>query len=105
MRALLALSCFVAIQAVAQQQPTEIDPNTKIHGGADVRGSGADAGAGSRVETEPRRDESPANIARPEPLDPKEDKPISARKPQEREREREREREGDAAKGETAKPQ
>lgn len=105
MRALLALSCFFTFQAVAQQQPTEIDPNTKIQGGADMRGSGANAGTGGRVVAEPRRDDAPGSLGRPEPLDPKEDKPISARKPQEQERERERERARDAAKGETARPQ
>ena len=106
MRALLALLSFFAFPAVAQQQPAEIDPNTKIQGGADIRGSGANAGTGNRLETEPRRGEAPGTIARPEPLEPKEEKPISARKPQEQERERQREREnaGDAAKGETAKP-
>jgi hypothetical protein len=95
-----------------------LPPNTRIQGGADVRGSGANAGAGAqtdnRIETdksavgepseargEPsgrvRADER-GNVAGPDKSGPEKEKPISERKPQERELE-------DAAKGGTAKPQ
>ena len=84
--ALLAL----AFPAAAQERPVrpaEIDPNTKIQGGASSE---------KKSEAEPRVGQR-EDAARPEKTDPKEDKPISERKPQERERE-------DAAKGDTALP-
>lgn len=102
MRALLAFVCFLSVQAVAQQRPVEIDPNTRIQGGADVRGSGAKAGAEPR--TDPNLGVRPHDsdaVANPQKVDPKEDKPISARKPPDLDREREQ----DAARGETAKRQ
>ena len=99
MRVLAAILFLASVPALAQERPTpkDIDPNTKIQGGADVRGSGAGAGAGVRAEEqgEPRPVETP-----PKP-DIKEDRPTSARKPQEQEPRREE----DAARGNTAKPQ
>ena len=85
--------------AFAQEQPVrpaEIDPNTKIEGGADLRGSGAGAGAGARDEEKRQTDKSPVQPR--DELDqnrPEQDKPISERKPRERE---------DASKGETNAP-
>lgn len=75
--------------AAAQERPVEIDPNTKTQGGADVRGSGADAGE-NKASNKARAEE--------ERRDAK-DKPLAERKPRE-----ERESE-EAAKGATAKPQ
>jgi hypothetical protein len=67
-------------------RPIEIDPNTKIEGGADVRGSGASAGASTRSEEKTDADK-PRTQQREdaEQNRPEKDKPISARKPQERE--------------------
>lgn len=83
----------LVLPAFAQDRPIEIDPNTRIQGGADVRGSGANAGAGAKpddkIENNPRID--------PDNSGHEKDKPISERKPQDREPE-------DAAKGETARP-
>jgi hypothetical protein len=105
----LVLVAFPLV-ALGAERPVEIDPNTKIQGGADVRGSGANAGAGAqsdnRTETDRPRgepvDESRiperGNVAGPEKSGPEKDKPISERKPQEREPE-------DAAKGGSATPQ
>jgi hypothetical protein len=95
MRALLLASLgAVSFAVLATEPPVEIDPNTKIQGGADVRGSGAQAGAGARPDDKagsgPRVEER-ESAARPDKSEPKEDKPISARKPQE-----------DPAKGESA---
>jgi hypothetical protein len=113
----LILGAFVSI-TLAAERPLEIDPNTKTQGGADVSGSGANAGAGAKtdnkIETdksavgtpsetrgevrgEPRAEER-GNVAGPEKSGPEKDKPISERKPQEREPE-------DAAKGGSATPQ
>jgi hypothetical protein len=104
----MGVLCFALVLPVSAQNRVEIDPNTKIEGGADVRGSGANAGAGarsdnkieseSRVERreEPREDER-GNVAGPDRTAAEKDKPVSARKPQERELE-------DASKGAT-KPQ
>ena len=90
MRAVVGLICVgVVLTALAQEQERrlEIDPNTKIEGGADVRGSGANAGASARPDNK---------VEDKTPLDEhkriEKDKPISERKPQEREPE-------DAAKG------
>jgi hypothetical protein len=101
---LLGMCSFAAFPA---ESPVDIDPNTKTQGGADVRGSGANAGAGAqtdnRIETEKSQAE-PAdeprihergNVAGPDKSGPEKDKPVSERKPQERERE-------GASKGETA---
>jgi hypothetical protein len=100
MRAILAfvlLTC--ASVAPAQQRPPEIDPNTKIEGGADLRSSGANAGGGAstddRLKTEkarsPTHDKSRiderGNVAGPE-SDAEKDKPISERKPKQEEHER-----------------
>jgi hypothetical protein len=107
----IVLAAFPLV-AMGAERPVEIDPNTKIQGGADVRGSGANAGAGAqsdnrnRIETDKSRIE-PAeeprihergNVAGPDKSGPEKEKPISERKPQERELE-------EASKGETAKPQ
>jgi hypothetical protein len=85
--------CFLAaaFPVMGQQRPPDIDPNTKIEGGADVRGSGANAGVEKKEALETRSEH-----AEPEKAEREKDKPISARKPQE-----ERERES-AAKGESA---
>jgi hypothetical protein len=104
----MGVLCFALVLPVSAQNRVEIDPNTKIEGGADVRGSGANAGAGARSDNkiesetrvgrreEPREDER-GNVAGPDPTAAEKDKPVSARKPQERELE-------DASKGAT-KPQ
>ena len=83
------LAAALAAPAAAQQTPTEIDPNTKTQGGADVRGSGANAG--EKVDPEKARAEE-------ERRDTK-DKPMAERKPREEPRETE-----EAAKGSSAKP-
>jgi hypothetical protein len=62
--------------ALAAETPREIDPNTKIQGGADVSGSGSSAGAS---EQRKNTDEEKPRAEK--------DKPISERKPQERGRE------------------
>jgi hypothetical protein len=98
MRWLLVTVLLMPLIALGQQRPTEIDPNTKIEGGADAPGSGAGIGPDRKLDpAEPEREPT----VRTEKIDPKEDKPISARRPQDVNREREEE----AAKGETAKPQ
>lgn len=99
---LVALFLSVLSLAVhAAERPLDVDPNTKIEGGADLRGSGANAGAGARTDNkgdvEPRAPEERGSVARPDKTEPDKDKPISERKPQERELE-------DASKGAT-KPQ
>ena len=71
--------------ALAQDRRVEVDPNTKIEGGADVRGSGANAGAGAQPDN--RSESRTGNVAGPDRPDPEKDKPTSERKPQERERE------------------
>jgi hypothetical protein len=104
-----ALSLFSAV-AFGAERPLDIDPNTKTQGGADLRGSGANAGAGAqsdnKIETDKSRAESVdetrvherGTVAGPDKSAPEKDKPISERKPQERELE-------DASKGASAKPQ
>jgi hypothetical protein len=81
---LIALSTWGL--AAAQQRPVEIDPNTKIQGGADLPGSGASAGAGARSDSRPEAEPMPAerrrDVAQPE-KERQEDKPISERKPYE----------------------
>jgi hypothetical protein len=86
-----ALSIIVSLlssAAFAAQPPLEIDPNTRIQGGADVRGSGAAAGAGMRrddkMDTGPRVGSPANNIERPENSESDKDQPISERKPTER---------------------
>ena len=94
MRAIVGLICVgVVLTALAQEQERriEIDPNTKIEGGADVRGSGAGAGSGARPDN---RIENKAPVDEQKRIE--KDKPTSERKPQEREPEPE-----DAAKGVT----
>jgi hypothetical protein len=87
--------------AFAQDKPVEIDPNTKIQGGADVPASAGSAGAGARtdnrMESEPRVEQR-GEVAEPDRARIEKDKPISARKPEEPRPE------DDAAKGESAKP-
>jgi hypothetical protein len=88
MRAVVGLLCVGAVlTAFAQEKERglEIDPNTKIEGGADVRGSGANAGASARPDGK-IEDKTPLE----EQKQPEKDKPISERKPQEREPEGER---------------
>lgn len=90
MRSIPALIlCTFAVAAVAAERPVEIDPNTRIQGGADVRGSGANAGAGAQTDTRIEADKSGAGAssevrgeARTDKSDPEKDKPISERKPQ-----------------------
>jgi hypothetical protein len=77
MRSLLFL-LLLPLSALAADKPIDIDPNTKIQGGADVRGSGANAGTGANVE-EPKKED--AEI-KPKEKDEK-DKPTSERKPRE----------------------
>ena len=97
MRATLGFICLAfSLTVFAQQRPIEIDPNTKIQGGADLRESGGNAGAGAqsddkpqvgdRTESEPRIDQR-GDVARPEKTDPLRDKPVSARETQQRDRE------------------
>ena len=80
MRLFLALLLAWSAFAHGQQRPRDIDPNTKIEGGADVRSSGANAGAGTstRDKTEPEKS-PPRSRGEPDP-----DKPTSERKPRER---------------------
>ena len=90
MRAVLASLLVFFLQQVCAAPPVEIDPNTKIQGGADPRGSGAAAGSGmrrdSKMDTEPRT-EPPGNNARgPDRTEPDKDKPFSERKPREEDR-------------------
>lgn len=83
MRAVVGLICVGAVlTALAQEQERrlEIDPNTKIEGGADVRGSGANAGASARPDSK-TEDKAPVD----EQKRTEKDKPTSERKPQERE--------------------
>ena len=76
--------------AQGAQPPLEIDPNTRIQGGADPRGSGAAAGAGVRrdnkMDTEPRDEPPGTNVPRPDKTEPDRDQPISERKPREDDR-------------------
>jgi hypothetical protein len=82
----LAISLALALPAFADERPVEIDQNTKTQGGADLRGSGANAGAGARsdnkTESEPRIEER-RDVAQPDKVEHKEDRPISERKPSE----------------------
>ena len=93
MKAFLIFVLLAAGPALAQQKPIDIDPNTKTEGGADVRESGARAGA--RIEDKMERDNRRIDADSAE-----KDKPVTARKPREEERPSE-----EAAKGSTAKPQ
>jgi hypothetical protein len=85
-----ALSIIVSLlssAAFAAQPPLEIDPNTRIQGGADVRGSGAAAGAGMRddkMDTGSRVEPAGNNVKRPDKSESNKDQPISERKPTER---------------------
>ena len=79
---------LAAVAVFAEERPVEIDQNTKIQGGADVRGSGAHAGAGARsdskVEGGPRANEDARrDVAEPDKAERLEDKPISERRPRE----------------------
>ena len=97
----LAVLLLVTQMVFAQERPTEIDPNTKIQGGADVPASAGTAGAGARTdnrrESEPRVEQR-GEVAGPDRARIDKEKPISARKPEEPRPE------DDTAKGETAKP-
>ena len=103
LRSLFLLLSLLALPVKAAQAPIDVDPNTKTEGGADLRGSGANAGSGARSDdkidegarVEPRALPRPAergDVAGPEAAAAEKDKPISARKPRERELE-------DASKG------
>jgi hypothetical protein len=98
---LLPLLLLLSPMAFAQERPTEVDPNTKIQGGADLPASAGTAGAGARtdnrMESEPRVEQR-GEVAGPDRARVEKEKPISARKPEEPRPE------DDAAKGETAKP-
>jgi hypothetical protein len=88
MRWLLPLLLFFVGSALAAEPSREIDPNTKIQGGADTE---------ERTEAEKRPLSEPRTTRIPEKRDnsdAEKDKAISERKPQERERE-------DASRGET----
>ena len=78
MRSLLFL-LLLPLSALAAEKPIDVDPNTKIQGGADVRGSGANAGAGANTEERKKED---AEIQKQEK---DKDKPTSERKPREAE--------------------
>jgi hypothetical protein len=97
----LGLLLLISPMAFAQERPVEVDPNTKIQGGADVPASAGTAGAGARtdnrMESEPRVEQR-GEVAGPDRARVEKEKPISARKPEEPRPE------DDAAKGETAKP-
>ena len=91
MRLFLFLLIGWSLLAFGQQRPRDIDPNTRIEGGADVRSSGANAGAGRSTEDKLEPEKAPPP-SRSEPRieqrrDPDPDKPISERKPQERDEE------------------
>ena len=98
---LLPLLVLICSMVWAQERPQEIDPNTKIQGGADVPASAGTAGAGARtdnrMESEPRVEQR-GEVAGPDRARIDQEKPISARKPEEPRPE------DDVAKGETAKP-
>ena len=81
------------LPAIAQDRRVDIDPNTRIQGGADVRGSGANAGASADAQSDKNE-----KVERPEKSEPEKDKPISERKPQERAPE-------DASRGGTKPPE
>jgi hypothetical protein len=102
MRLLILLSLLssgLLLMGAGTESPLDIDPNTKIQGGADVRGSGANAGADAQSEKKPTlENEKRDEIARPDARSDEKDKPISERKPRERESE-------DASRGETKLPQ
>jgi hypothetical protein len=76
----LVFLLLVPLSAVAADKPSDVDPNTKIQGGADVRGSGANAGAGAN--TAERRKEEDAEMQKQQK---DKDKPTSERKPREAE--------------------
>jgi hypothetical protein len=90
MRFALVTLVFGCCGAFAAQPPLEVDPNTKIHGGADPRGSGAAAGAGMRrdnkMDTEPRVDPPGNNVPRPDKTEADKDKPFAERKPRDDDR-------------------
>ena len=105
---LTALPLALPFTLRAAEAPIDVDANTKTEGGADLRGSGANAGSGARSDTkmedgtrlehrEPPRPAERGDVAGPDSAAAQKDKPISARKPRERELE-------DASKGAT-KPQ
>lgn len=106
---IIALVYLLIPGAFAQDKPREIDPNTKIQGGADLPGSGANAGAGARTdnrmesETRIERPDGPrleerGNVAGPDRDRTEKDRPVSARKPGEPRPE------DDAPRGETSRP-
>jgi len=107
LRTLFFVSVLSPCLALAAE-PIDVDANTKTEGGADLRGSGANAGSGARSDgrtqdgTRTERAEVPrpaerGDVATPDAAAAQKDKPISARKPREPELE-------DASKGIT-KPQ
>ena len=107
-RAIFLLLAALPLAVSAAEAPVDIDANTKTEGGADLRGSGANAGSGARSDdkiedgtrlgrSEPPRPAERGDVARPDAAAAEKDKPISARKPREPELE-------DASKGVT-KPQ
>ena len=83
---LLAFLLLIAPMVWAQERPLEVDPNTKIQGGADVPASAGTAGAGARtdnrMESEPRTEQR-GEVAGPDRARIDKEKPISARKPEE----------------------
>jgi hypothetical protein len=97
MRVILGCICLALSSTLGSQtRSVEIDPNTKIQGGADLPGSGANAGAGAQLDNKPQgaersgvepRIEDRGDTARPQKSDPLKDKPFSAREPQQRDRE------------------
>ena len=88
MRAALSIILsLLSSAAFAAQPPLEIDPNTRIQGGADVRGSGAAAGAGMRddkMDTGSRVEPPGNNVERSDKSESNKDQPISERKTAER---------------------
>ena len=79
MRAVLFV-VLLPLSVLAAEKPVDVDPNTKIQGGADVRGSGANAGSGANVE-EPKKADAEIKPTEKE----EKDKPTTERKPREAE--------------------
>jgi hypothetical protein len=96
MRLLLLLGIPLLLAAEPPKSPADIDPNTKIEGGVDIRSSGANAGNENEVRDKMEM-EKRGEVTHPVPSEEKKDKPTSERKPRERESE-------EASRGETRQP-
>ena len=80
MRSLLFL-VLLPLSALAAEKPIDVDPNTKIQGGADLRGDSANAGASAPTTAEAKKED--AEIQKNQKDKDKPDKPISERRPRE----------------------